>query len=223
MAAQAWIGKKAYLFRSIWQHQDKPMRPERLFRIRQVVKQRQRGITVVLENVHDPFNISAVLRSCDSVGIAEIYVLYTDPRLQGLRKLKLGTKTSGGAVKWVQVHVHYDLDECFSLVRQRYGRILATVLGERSISLYEMDFSKPTALLFGNEHKGVSPEAFSASDGSLYIPQMGMAKSLNISVACAVTLYEAMRQRMSKGFYGSKNPAPESYRQKLLDRYLDQA
>ena len=176
------------------------MNPSREQKIRDVIRRSQPDLTVVLENIFDPLNISAVLRSCDAVGVREVFVVYTKQYLQK-RGLVLGKRTSGGTFKWIDVYHFDNLEECFRRVRARYGRILATSLGEESSSLYELDLSTSTALLFGNEDDGVSPEALALADGNFVIPQVGFAESLNISVACAVTLFEARRQRATKGYY----------------------
>jgi tRNA (guanosine-2'-O-)-methyltransferase len=132
------------------------MKPERVAKIKSVIRQSQPDLTVVLENIFDPLNISAVLRSCDAVGVREVFVVYTKPYLDK-RGLVLGKRTSGGAFKWIDVYVFEDLAECFRRVKERYGRVLATALGEKSQTLYEMDLTVPTALLFGNEGK-VGPD-----------------------------------------------------------------
>jgi tRNA (guanosine-2'-O-)-methyltransferase len=187
------------------------MKPERIEKIKSVIRQSQPDLTVILENIFDPLNISAVLRSCDAVGIREVFVVYTKAYLDK-RGLVLGKRTSGGTFKWMDVYVFEDLEECFHRVRQRYGRILSTGLGQGSSSLYDLDLSEPVALLFGNEDEGVSAEAQAMTDGNFQIPQVGFAESLNISVACAVTLFEARRQRAAKGCYDANpklNPAQQ--------------
>ncbi len=183
-------------------------------KLRAVVRQSQPDLTVVLENIFDPLNISAVLRSCDAVGVREIFAVYTKQYL-AKRGLVLGKRTSGGAFKWIDVYVFDDLEECFSRVKARYGRVLATHLGSESQSLYEIDLSEPTALLFGNEDEGISAEALSLSDGNFVIPMAGFAESLNISVACAIALFEAKRQRSAKGFY-DENPRLDAAQQEQL-------
>ncbi|MBL7803230.1 MAG: RNA methyltransferase [Saprospiraceae bacterium] len=190
------------------------MQPEREKKIRDVIRQSQPDLTVVLENIFDPLNISAVLRSCDAVGIREVFVVYTKQYLDK-RGLILGKRTSAGTFKWIDVYVFDDLEECFRRVRERYGRILATRLGEDSQSLYSLDLTQPTALLFGNEDEGISSEALALADGNFLIPQAGFAESLNISVACAVSLFEARRQRAEKGFY-DKNPKLDATQQEQL-------
>jgi tRNA (guanosine-2'-O-)-methyltransferase len=168
-------------------------------RIKEVVARRQNDLTVILENVHDPHNIGAVLRSCDSVGIGEIYVLATEKHLT--RDRYIGKASASGANKWVDVHFYVDVAECMNAVKKKYKSIYGTHLGSDSISLYDLNMSESCALMFGNEHDGISAEALSCLDGNFIIPQYGMVQSLNISVACAVSLYEACRQRTVKGMY----------------------
>jgi len=173
------------------------MTPERAKKLLTVLHKRQKDITVVLENVFDPHNISAVMRSCDAIGIGEIYVVTTRTG----RHKKWGDRSSASANKWVKVHQYEDLGECISIVKKRYGRILSTHLGENAVSLYELKLAESVALVFGNEHDGISQECLDLSDGNFIIPQAGMIQSLNISVACAVSLYEASRQRLLAGKY----------------------
>lgn len=159
------------------------------------------------------------MRSCDAVGVREIFVVYTRQYLDK-RGLVLGKRTSGGTFKWTDVYVFEDLQTCFERVRERYGRILATVPpGEGVSSLYDYDLAAPTALLFGNEDEGISPEALAMSDGVLTIPQSGFAESLNISVACAVTLYEARRQRSLKGYYDHNPLLTPEQQDQLFERW----
>jgi tRNA (guanosine-2'-O-)-methyltransferase len=176
------------------------MTPERKKRIDDVLAKRQDDLTVVLENVFDPHNISAVMRSCDAVGIQEVYVLNTKlPRHK-----KWGKRSSSSAAKWLTIHQYTDAAECFARLRERYSRILTTHLSADAVSLYELDLSQKTALVFGNEHSGVSDEIRALADGNFIIPQVGMIRSLNISVACAVSLYEAFRQKERAGHYAER-------------------
>lgn len=194
------------------------MNPSREHKILSVIRQSQPDLTVVLENIFDPLNISAVLRSCDAVGVREVFVVYTKKYLDK-RGLILGKRTSGGTFKWIDVYVFEDLEECFRRVRERYGRVLATSLGEQSESVYALDLTQPTALLYGNEDEGVSAEALALCDGNFNIPQAGFAESLNISVACAVTLFEARRQREAQGFYSEKSKFSVAEQELLFDRW----
>ncbi len=192
---------------------------DRYEKIKNLADRRQPDLTVVLENVHDPHNIGAVLRTCDSVGIKEIYVLYTDPDL-ARHFIAVGKRTSAGSRKWVDVHLFTDAKICFDLVKQRYGNLWSTHLSADSCSLYDLNLAESAALLFGNEQHGLSAIALSYSSGNFVIPQMGMAQSLNISVACAVTLYEAYRQRQVNGYYECHPGMNEADRAALLEDYL---
>ena len=166
------------------------MTPERSNRLHAVLGKRQPGITVVLENVSDPHNISAVMRTCDAIGIQDIYVLNTVIQ----RHKKWGAKSSSSAAKWLTVHQFTDVKSCFKALRKNYSKIYITHLSSDAVDLYDLDLSESVALVFGNEHAGVSEELIGLCDGNFIIPQVGIIKSLNISVACAVTLYEAFRQ-----------------------------
>jgi tRNA (guanosine-2'-O-)-methyltransferase len=183
------------------------MTKERQQRIESVLAKRQNDLTVVLENVFDPHNISAVMRSCDAVGVQEIYVLNTKiPRHK-----KWGARSSSSATKWLTVHQFENVDECFENLRKKYSTILTTHLAADAVSLYELDLTRSVALVFGNEHSGVSNEIIQLADGNFIIPQMGMIQSLNISVACAVSLYEAYRQKAGAGHYQHQKLSTEDY------------
>ena len=173
------------------------MTPERFERLTSVLNKRQPDLTVVLENVFDPHNISAVMRTCDAVGIQDIYVL--NNKIPPHKKW--GEKSSSSAAKWLTIHQFTDADECFAELRKNYKRIYATHLSSDAVSLHELNLTESVALLFGNEHSGVSEEIVAMTDGNFIIPQVGIIKSLNISVACAVTLYEAFRQKTNAGHY----------------------
>ncbi len=189
--------------------------PERAAKLKAVLEHRQPDLTVVFENVHDPHNVSAVIRSCDAVGVMEAHGIYygrdTFP--------KLGAKSSASARKWVDVHVHHDVASCYAQLRAQGFKIYTTHMSSDAVSLYDMDLTEPVALVFGNEHAGVSDEARELADGNFIIPQVGVIQSLNISVACAVTLYEAYRQRAQKGMYGASALSPEDFTARLNDWY----
>jgi tRNA (guanosine-2'-O-)-methyltransferase len=190
------------------------MTPERRARLLAVLNKRQSDLTVVLENVFDPHNISAVMRTCDAVGVQEVYVLNTKiPRHK-----KFGARSSSSAAKWLSVYQFTDAEACFNALRQKYDRILTTHLSSDAINLYDIDFTGRIALVFGNEHAGVSDEIRAMADGNFIIPQVGIIKSLNISVACAVTLYEAQRQKKLAGHY-DKCRIPEGQLNELLNKW----
>jgi tRNA (guanosine-2'-O-)-methyltransferase len=183
------------------------MTTERQKKIESVLAKRQNNLTVVLENVFDPHNISAVMRSCDAVGIMEIYVLNTKIP----RHTKWGERSSSSAHKWLTVHQHTDIVECLQELKKKYEKIFTTHLSSDAVSLYEVDLTENVALVFGNEHDGVSEELRNLCDGNFIIPQVGMIRSLNISVACAVTLYEAFRQKQKAGHYQKQKLTDKEY------------
>lgn len=192
---------------------------ERAEKLKTLAANRQEDLTLILENIYDPHNLGAVLRTCDSVGISEVYALYTIESAEIIEKIS-GHKSSSGAKKWVDVHVFDDPKKCFETVREKYNLIYGTHLGTDSVGLYDLDLSQSMALVFGNEHRGMSDEALSLVDGNFIIPQSGLTKSLNISVACAVSLYEAKRQRLSKGKYGKPFDENNPYHLELYTKYV---
>ncbi|MHA4846844.1 TrmH family RNA methyltransferase [Flavitalea antarctica] len=180
------------------------MTPEREARLLTVLSKRQDDLTVVLENVFDPHNISAVMRTCDAVGIQDIYILNTKIPIHK----KWGAKSSSSAVKWLTIHQFTDAAECMAVLRRSYDKILTTHLSADAVDLYGIDFTGKLALIFGNEHSGVSDEIRDMADGNFLIPQSGIIQSLNISVACAVCLYEAYRQKSLAGHYNARKMDP---------------
>jgi tRNA (guanosine-2'-O-)-methyltransferase len=190
------------------------MTPERREKLQAVLSKRQNDVTIVLENVFDPHNISAVMRTCDAVGVQEVYVLNTKiPRHK-----KWGARSSSSAAKWLTVYQFEDAEECFSELRKKYSRILTTHLSNDALNLYKIDFTQTLALVFGNEHSGVSEEIRLLADGNFVIPQAGIIRSLNISVACAVTLYEAYRQKSLAGHYDKTKLNGEVLKE-LMDKW----
>lgn len=183
------------------------MTPERTKRLEDVLNKRQPGLTVLLENVHDPHNISAVMRTCDAVGIQDIYILNSAIAPHK----KWGAKSSSSAAKWLTIHQFTDTAACFEALRKQYDKIYTTHLSTDAVSLHELKLTERVALVFGNEHGGVSEKTIALSDGNFIIPQVGIIKSLNISVACAVSVYEAYRQKMQAGHYDQQQLNDTTY------------
>ena len=173
------------------------MTPERREKLLSVLEKRQNNLTVVLENVFDPHNEAAVMRTCDSVGIQDVHII--NNRIPPRKKW--GFKSSSSAKNWLTVHQFTNAEECFKELRKKYNKIYTTYLASDSLSLYNIDFTESIALIFGNEHFGVSNETSALADGNFVIPQCGIIRSLNISVACAVAVYEAYRQKEQAGHY----------------------
>jgi tRNA (guanosine-2'-O-)-methyltransferase len=175
------------------------MTEQREQKVNHVLRYRQNDLTVVLENVFDPHNISAVMRSCDAVGIMEIFVVNTL-----FPHKKYGPRSSSSADKWMMVHQFTDIETCMKAVRAKYQKVYSTHLSTDSKSIYDLNLTESVALVFGNERKGLSQAMLDLCDGNFLIPQVGMITSLNISVACAVSIYEAFRQKQVAGHYQQK-------------------
>jgi tRNA (guanosine-2'-O-)-methyltransferase len=193
-----------------------PRTNRRQRRIEEVIDRRQPDLTIVLENVHDPHNASAVLRSCDAVGVMRIALVYTIESPPST----LARTSSGSAAKWIEVEHFESIAECYAALRGDGFAIYAAALNEKSLDLFDINFTRPTAVVFGNEMRGLSEEAISNADATLEIPMVGMVSSLNISVACAITLYEAFRQRRYAGLYESSRIAVED-RTKVIEEWLN--
>ena len=182
-------------------------------RIEEVLKKRQPDLTVLLENVHKPHNLSAILRTCDAVGVLEAHAVNPTGGVPTFNE------TSGGSHKWVYLRVHPDIQTAIAHLRERGFRVYATALREDAQDFREMDYTKPTAILLGAEKWGVSEEALALSHGAIKIPMLGMVQSLNVSVAAAVILFEAQRQRLKAGLYEHPRLDPELY-QRVLEDWL---
>ncbi|MBI3587104.1 MAG: RNA methyltransferase [Ignavibacteriales bacterium] len=191
------------------------MRSERrLAKLESVLRHRQPDLTVVIEDIHDPHNVSAMFRSCDAAGVVEVQLLYTVEKFP-----RIGKKSSASAGKWIDRREFTSVEPCYSTLRKEGFKIYATHLSETAVNLYDVDLSKKSAIVFGNEHRGVSDEAANQADGIIQIPMFGMIQSLNVSVACAITLYEALRQRLAKGHY-DKSKFSEKELKKMLDGWV---
>lgn len=187
-----------------------PRTDRRRQRVEDVLRQRQPDLTVVLENVHDVLNVSAVLRTCDAVGVLGIHLVYSveEPPAGAFART-----TSASAAKWVEATRHASIADCYRELRQAGFTIVATALAGDASDFYQLDLREPTAIVLGNEMRGLTEEAIAMADFCAVIPMFGMVQSLNISVACAVTLFEAMRQRRAAGHYAAtKLPEPELMR-----------
>lgn len=187
------------------------MTEKRFNKIKKVVQKRQKSLTIVLENIHDPHNASAILRTADSVGIDRVFLVYNTNVFP-----KIGRKSSSSAVKWIEKIKFDNAAECFAELRNEGFTIYTTYMDEKkdTLSLYDMDLTGKTALVFGNEKDGVSDEARELSDGNFLIPMTGMVQSLNVSVSAAVCLYEAFRQRELKGMYDKSEYSSEELKLK---------
>ncbi len=167
-------------------------------RFLEVLSHRQPDLTLVLANIHDPHNVSAIYRSCDAFGVSQVHLYYTNTAFPAL-----GRKTSASARKWVESVRHKTSEAMLADLRAQGMQVLATSFTEKARPMRDWDFTRPTAVIMGNEHSGVEPELLAAADGELYIPMYGMIQSFNVSVASAIILAEAARQREAAGMYAT--------------------
>lgn len=181
------------------------MTPERFQRITAVLDRRQPDLTVVMENVHKPHNFSAVVRTCDAVGVLEAHAVTPDGTLAVADAVAQGTK------RWMRVRTHASILEAFDLLQDSGHQILAAHLDDRAVDYRAVDYTQPTAVLLGQEKDGVTQEAAARADELILIPMMGMVASLNVSVAAALVLFEAQRQRANAGLYDERRLDDETF------------
>ena len=185
--------------------------PKRHHRLRAVLDRRQPDLTVLLEDVQVPRNLAAILRSCDAVGVLTAHAVWPGGRL------KISRPASGGNRKWLPVNKHRTLAAALEVLKGQGLRVLAAHPTPDAAPFREVDYTLPTCLLLGNEDYGVTPEALSAADGVVQIPMEGMGTSLNVSVAAALLLFEAQRQRRAAGFYDAPRLDPQTYARTLFE------
>ncbi|MEW5773917.1 MAG: RNA methyltransferase [Thermodesulfobacteriota bacterium] len=178
---------------------------DRVARVRRVLSLRQPDLRLVLANIHDPHNVSAILRSCDAFGVMRVHLYYTTEKFPAL-----GHKSSASARKWVETVRHPSAEEMIGSLRAEGLQVLGTAFDETARPLPEWDLTRPTAIIFGNEHRGLDPELAALAPDRVYIPMSGMVQSLNVSVAAAITLYEAWRQRSVAGMFDAPRLEPEA-------------
>ncbi|MBZ0179137.1 MAG: RNA methyltransferase [Melioribacteraceae bacterium] len=186
---------------------------KRIAKIEKVLRSRQHSLHVVLENIHDPHNVSAIFRSCDAVGIPKVSLIYNIEKFP-----KLNRTSSASARKWVSIQRYKDVKTCYEKLRADGFKIYASLLDSKAKNLYDIDFTEKSAIVLGNESRGVSELAAGLADETFYIPMYGMIQSLNVSVANAVTLYEALRQRRTAGFYDDRE-IDEIELKKMIDEW----
>lgn len=169
---------------------------KRRAKIEKVALQRQFSLHLVLENIHDPHNVSAIFRTCEGAGIPNVSLVYNIESFP-----KIGKKSSASAYKWIDKDKYTNVDECYGNLRKQGFKIYASTLEGNPVSLYDLDLTEKCALVMGNEHRGISQEAGEKADKTFMIPMHGIIQSLNVSVSAAIILYEAARQRGAKGLY----------------------
>ena len=175
-----------------------------------MLDRRQPDLTVVTDFVHKPRNLVAIVRSCDAVGIMRVHAVTGDEDYRGYRG------TSGSAQRWVEVERHRELAPALASLRASGFQLVAAHLDADACDYREIDYTVPTALVVGAEIEGVSAQGRALADRSLRVPMLGMVESLNVSVATAIVLAEALRQRELAGLYDECRIDPETYRRLLF-------
>ena len=187
------------------------MRPERFRRIREVLARRQPDLTVLMDNVNKAHNFSAILRSCDAVGVLEAHVIAPEQAVEIHHAASAGTK------KWVAVRRHRTASEAITLLKEDGFTVLAAHLSPTAKDFRDVDYTRPTAITVGAELHGVSDEALALVDEEVTIPMRGMVQSLNVSVASALLLFEAERQRSAHAMYQQSRLPPEDFSERLFE------
>ena len=190
-----------------------PLLPRRFERIKAVLDRRMGDLTVLLEHVEKPHNLSAILRSCDAVGVLEAHAVCLAGRLPTFNS------TAQGSQKWVPLHCHAEAPPLLAELRERGFRLYGTHLGVEAIDYRQCDFSGPTAFVLGAEKWGLSEATAALVDQAIFIPMRGMVQSLNVSVATAILLFEALRQRQAAGVVPERGEgmAPQRHRERLFE------
>jgi tRNA (guanosine-2'-O-)-methyltransferase len=187
------------------------MIPRRYERLKQVLAKRQPDLTVLTEDIHKPHNFSAIIRTCDAVGIFAVHAVNRHSDTPTFSQVAQGSE------KWVKVHTHSDIKTAIEYLHQQEYQIYAAHFSDRAIDYRKVDYTKPTAILLGTERWGVTKEAGDLVDGHIIIPMQGMVQSLNVSVATAVILFEAQRQRLEAGLYNQLRLDKATYQRTIFE------
>ncbi len=179
---------------------------ERIEKVKRVLSHRQPDLSVVLEEVKNTHNASAVVRTCDAAGI-----LYVDIISASKEPFPVNEAISTRAEKWIDFRYHTSTEVCLRKLKDTGFKIAATHLKEKALPYTDLDYTQPLAIVFGNEAEGISDEALSLSDYIIKIPMVGMAQSLNLSVSVGIIVYEAMKQRRKKGYYDLRRLSEEEF------------
>jgi tRNA (guanosine-2'-O-)-methyltransferase len=171
------------------------MTPERLNRINTMLDKRQPDLTVCMEGLHKSHNLAAVVRTCDAIGISDVHAVWKS------EEAEVRGGSAAGSQNWIDVHNYHKTEDAISALKAQGMQILVTNLSDTAVHFTEIDYTKPTAIVLGQEKFGTSDIALELADQDIVIPMVGMVQSLNVSVACSVVLYEAQRQRQMAGMY----------------------
>lgn len=187
------------------------MTPERYNKLQTILRRRQLDLTVLMDNVHKPHNLSAIMRTCDAVGVHTVHAVTRQQFVQTVKDVTQGTG------KWVSVKSHPALDQAVSKLKANKMQILAAHLSDSATDFREIDYTQPTAIMLGTELHGVSEQGLALADKHIIIPMLGMIDSLNVSVAAAMILFEAQRQRLQSGKYEKQQLSEDEFRKTLFE------
>jgi tRNA (guanosine-2'-O-)-methyltransferase len=187
------------------------MNPGRFERIRAVLTRRQPDLTVLMEQVNKSHNFSAIIRNCDAVGVLEAHAVFPE------KGVDLSDHTSAGTAKWVRVYRHPNVDQAVAGLRRDGFRLVAAHPGEGARDYREVDFTRKVAVMVGAELDGISHRGLELADERVAIPMAGMVRSLNVSVATALILFEAFRQREAAGMYQESRLPEARFREMLFE------
>ena len=185
------------------------MTPERLARINNMLDQRQPDLTVCMEGVHKNHNLAAVVRTADAIGISDVHAVWKN------ETMRVSGGSAAGSQNWVDVHNYSSTEDAIGVLKSQGMQVLVTNLSDTAIDFRDVDYTKPTAIVLGQEKFGATETALKMADQDIVIPMVGMVQSLNVSVANAVVLYEAQRQRKAAGMYDTPSIS-EARRQRFL-------
>ncbi len=184
---------------------------ERFEKIKTLLSYRQPDLTVLMDNVNKPHNLSAIVRSCDAVGIETVHAVSTDDVIKDRQR------AARGANKWVNLVLHDDINHACAALRKQGMQILVAHFKEGAVNFRSIDYTVPTAIVMGAELYGPSSSAVSKADHLIYVPMHGMVESLNVSVAAAIILFEAQRQRTDAGLYNEPRLKPGDIKKRLFE------
>lgn len=187
------------------------MTPERLQRMQAMLDKRQPDLTVCMEGVHKTHNLAAVVRTADAVGVSDVHAIWKNERM------RLSGGSAAGSQNWIDVHNYSSTPDAIAELKKQNMQILVTNLSDTAIDFREIDYTKPTAIILGQEKFGASEEALALADQDIVIPMVGMVQSLNVSVANALVLYEAQRQRELAGMYNTPTLSHERRQRTLFE------
>lgn len=187
------------------------MSPDRLQRINSMLDQRQPDLTVCMEGVHKSHNLAAVVRTADAIGVSDVHAVWKN------EKMRVSGGSAAGSQNWIDVHNYSATEDAIAELKKQGMQVLVTNLSDTAVDFREIDYTKPTAIILGQEKFGASEKALALADQDIIIPMVGMVQSLNVSVACSVVLYEAQRQRQAAGLYNKPTISHERRQRTLFE------